>query len=103
MTKVGLSVTTSIYADETSSMCTYTCPDSHFLESWNDANPTEGKYSLAQPVISNLYDTRQVQESLMAWSDQSGSYVDFIKEHWSSNIATDALLFSSFWNKHVVF
>ena len=31
--------------DETSSNADYVCPDSHNLESWGDANPTNGEYT----------------------------------------------------------
>ena len=99
MAKVGTTVTTGVYRNETANLSTYTCPDSHYLESWSDANPAAGKYSLAQPVISKLYDTRQHQESLMAWSGQSGSYLDFIKSNWSIHMGQDALSFETLWNK----
>ena len=32
----------------------FVCPDSNYLESWNDANPYTGVYTLIQPTI-NLY------------------------------------------------
>ncbi len=97
MAKVGMTVSTAQYRNETSMAATYTCPDSHYLESWNDANPAPGKYSLAQPVISNLYDTRQFQESLMAWSGQSGSYMDFMKSTWAANMEGETI-FENVWN-----
>lgn len=99
MTKVGTSVSLGLYRNETASMSTYSCPDNHYLESWNDAEPTAGKYSLTQPVISKLYDTRQFQESLMAWSGQTGTYMAFMKNNWSTAIGGEASLFDQKWNK----
>jgi molybdopterin-containing oxidoreductase family iron-sulfur binding subunit len=85
--KVGLSVSFSGYADETASLCTWTCPDHHYLESWNDHQPKVGHYALAQPAIRNLFDTRQWQESLLRWSGSAETYHDFIRGTWATNAA----------------
>jgi molybdopterin-containing oxidoreductase family iron-sulfur binding subunit len=82
--KVGLSVSFSGYADETASLCTWTCPDHHYLESWNDHQPKVGRYALAQPAIRHLFDTRQWQESLLRWSGSEQSYHDFIRDTWNA-------------------
>ena len=49
LSKVGLSVSFSGHADETASKCSSICPDSNWLESWNDYMPKPGHYALAQP------------------------------------------------------
>ena len=46
--KVNLKISTALSMDETSSNMDYVCPDSHNLESWGDANPTNGEYTLMQ-------------------------------------------------------
>ena len=51
--KVGLTISMSLAPDETNALAGYVCPDSHYLESWNDAEPKTSRYSLMQPVISN--------------------------------------------------
>lgn len=84
--KVGLSISFSDREDETSEAVTYLCPDSHYLESWNDAEPKQGFYSLAQPTIPQLFDTRQAQESLLKWAGQNTTYYDFIQNYWRQNI-----------------
>lgn len=99
MKKAGLSVGISVYANETTANCSFTCADNHYLESWNDANPSAGNYSLAQPVIAKLYDTRQWQESLMAWSGQQGNFRDFISKTWESNMGAGGSPFTTVWNK----
>ena len=71
--KVDVCVSFADSMDETSAVCHYICPDSHYLESWNDAEPVKGCYSLAQPAIRNLFDTRQAQDSLLAWCGASMS------------------------------
>ena len=100
LSKVDLKVSMSAKLDETSANADYVCPDHHYLESWNDASPKTGSYSLTQPVIAPLFNTRSGAQSLMAWSDQSGTYEDFIKSNWQSNIhkSTDGS-FVSFWDK----
>lgn len=65
--KTKLSVSFASTADETAIMCQYIAPDSHFLESWNDAEPKVGVYQLTQPTISEVFDTRQAQTSLLTW------------------------------------
>jgi len=59
--KVSLSVSFSDRRDETSSHAHAVCPDHHFLESWGDAEPVETHFSLAQPLIAPLFETRSAQ------------------------------------------
>jgi molybdopterin-containing oxidoreductase family iron-sulfur binding subunit len=100
LAKVKTTVSFASKMDETAAACGYICPDNHYLESWNDANPVSGHFSLGQPTISPLFDTRQTQESLMKWSGIEGSYYDYIKSYWQENVfpKSDALLFIDFWN-----
>lgn len=72
--------------DETANCCTFVCPDSHYLESWNDAEPRKGYYSLAQPAIRNLFDTRQMQDTLLTWAAAGMSYYDFLIQTWGETI-----------------
>lgn len=101
LSKVDLSVSFTGRPDETAQNCDYICPDNHYLESWNDASPRAGEYSLAQPVISNLFDTRQSAASLMQWAGLGSDYNQFIKDYWEENIfpSSGEMLFGSFWNK----
>jgi molybdopterin-containing oxidoreductase family iron-sulfur binding subunit len=65
--KVAFSVSLSDRRDETSSRTDAICPDHHFLESWGDAEPVMAHFSLAQPLIAPLFDTRAARESLLRW------------------------------------
>lgn len=65
---VECSISFSGIEDETASHCKYICPDHHYMEGWNDLNPTASHYSLVQPVIRPLYDTAAMQENLMVWA-----------------------------------
>ncbi len=84
--KVTCNVSFADRADETASMCQYICPDHHPLESWNDAEPKQGKYSLTQPTISPLFSTRQFAETLLAWSGNTTNYHEYIAQHWSATV-----------------
>ncbi len=95
--KVELSISLSDRLDETSLKCKYVAPDHHWLESWNDYNPVADQYSLSQPTISNIYDTRQAQESILTWGQSFASYYDFIKETWKANTHNSGVDFEKFW------
>jgi molybdopterin-containing oxidoreductase family iron-sulfur binding subunit len=100
LAKVGTTVSFSSWADETASRCKYMCPDSHYLESWNDYYPKTGHYALAQPTIGKLYDTRQAQESILVWSGIDTPYHDYIKGVWqqyATAMGSESLLFDDLW------
>jgi molybdopterin-containing oxidoreductase family iron-sulfur binding subunit len=97
---VGSTIAISLYADETAALCNIQCPDNHYLESWNDYRVKSNVVSLAQPVISNLYNTRQGQESFLRWAGVEDSYVDFMKSQWSGNmpVVEGSSVFADHWN-----
>ncbi|QQS31051.1 MAG: TAT-variant-translocated molybdopterin oxidoreductase [Sphingobacteriales bacterium] len=100
--KVALTVSMSDRIDETAEHVTYLCPDNHFLESWGDAEVKEGCYSLTQPTIAPLFDTRPAQESLLRWSGNEAQYYDYLRSNWQQNIFPKQSLlnsFDSFWDK----
>jgi Fe-S-cluster-containing dehydrogenase component/anaerobic selenocysteine-containing dehydrogenase len=100
--KVQLTVSLNDKDDESSNALQYFCPDSHYLESWNDAHPSTGYYSLQQPVIHPMFDTRQAQESLLRWTGNSQSYYDYLRDFWKKEIfpLSDKLVAEEeFWNK----
>lgn len=111
LANVDLSVSMSRYADETASSCQYICPDHHALESWYDFSPKNSHYSIAQPTIRPLNDTRGAIESLMIWSGQanhvgpdSTNFHDRIKQNWEMYgfpMQTKHLSFADYWNEHV--
>ena len=84
--KVGLSLATNDRADETASLCQFIAPDSHFLESWNDAEPKAGFYSLTQPTISTIFKTRQAQASFLTWAGLANDFAGYLESNWEKNI-----------------
>ncbi|MBK7173878.1 MAG: Fe-S-cluster-containing hydrogenase [Bacteroidales bacterium] len=98
---VPLSVSFASASNETSVLCNYVCPDHHFLESWNDAEPKNGKFSLQQPTIRNIFNTRQAQDSLLKWSGSTSDYYTTIRNYWQSNLYSRQNTYSQFndfWN-----
>jgi molybdopterin-containing oxidoreductase family iron-sulfur binding subunit len=84
---VKFSAAISERMDETTSLVKFASADRFFLESWNDAEPRTGSYSLTQPVIQPLFEgSRQGQDTLLAWAGESGTYYDMLTANWKNNI-----------------
>jgi molybdopterin-containing oxidoreductase family iron-sulfur binding subunit len=58
------------------------CPDHHFLEAWGDAEPVKGSYSLQQPCIHPLFNTRAYQDSLLKWAGETRTYDELLRDWW---------------------
>ena len=86
LNKVKTSVSFADRVDETASACKYVAPAPHYLESWGDAEPVTGSYSLIQPTISPIYNTRQSQSSLLTWAGMDNNYQAYLKSNWKLNI-----------------
>jgi Fe-S-cluster-containing dehydrogenase component len=100
--KVGTIVSTATALDETAAMATYVCPGHDPLESWGDAEIKKGSFSLAQPCIHPIYDTRQALQSLLAWAGNASSAYDFVRETWQFQVFTAAGAIDAFnllWQK----
>jgi MoCo/4Fe-4S cofactor protein with predicted Tat translocation signal len=100
--KVDLSVTFADRSDETGSLLGYVAPAPHYLECWDDAEPKAGHFSLAQPTINLIYNTRQAQESLLKWAGvENADFHDYIKNYWRKNVypLSGQNDFSQFWIK----
>ncbi len=92
--KVDLSICFSMKNDESAIASKYVAAANHYLESWGDFELVSGEFSLAQPVIRTLFDTKQFQELLLVWTENKTSIHDYIKNYWQSSI-----LGSDSWNK----
>ncbi|WP_304517581.1 TAT-variant-translocated molybdopterin oxidoreductase [Cecembia rubra] len=102
ISKAKVSIATNGTMDETASLVQYVAPDHHYLESWNDFNPRKGEYSLSQPTISPLFNTRQAQESFLVWAGISTNYYDYLQENWRSSLMgtqSEISNFQEFWDR----
>lgn len=86
LVKAETSISLNDRADETTALCRYHCPDHHYLESWNDASPRAGLFTMCQPVIWPLFDTRQAQDSLLRWMGNTDDYYAYIRKNWEQNV-----------------
>ena len=99
LAKVPLTISFNDRLDETGSLCQYSAPDHHWMESWNDYEPKKGFLSMGQPVITPLFQTRQAQESLIIWAGRNETYYNFMKDTWRGIFG--ASNFQTNWDKVV--
>jgi MoCo/4Fe-4S cofactor protein with predicted Tat translocation signal len=87
LAKVRLRVSFSNYSDETGSLCNIIAPNHYYLESWGDGNALEGYYTVVQPTINPVYNSRQAEQSLMTWSDNAiKDYYSYVRNNWDKNL-----------------
>lgn len=99
--KSTLSVSFSERPDETTALCQYVLPETNFLESWNDLEPKSGIYSLSQPTIAPIFNSRSPQETLLKWAGAEQKHHDFIKNFWNKTQfpkQKETSDFRQFWN-----
>ena len=91
--KVGTRISFNGTMDETTALCSHAAPTHHILESWGDAEPKAGHFSLIQPTIAPLFQTRQAELSLLEWADSQNlnrqddqPYYQYLKSHWASEM-----------------
>ena len=90
------------YFNETSHQVAAIAPDHHQLESWGDAEPVQGYYSLIQPTIRPLFNTRAAQDSLLKWMGELQTYDVFLKNAWREGPylrQSTHLNFEKFWQE----
>ncbi|KQC00546.1 TAT-variant-translocated molybdopterin oxidoreductase [Pedobacter sp. Hv1] len=87
LTKVALKVSFSDRVDETSDLCDVVAINPNYLEAWGDANSYEGYYSVIQPTINPVFNSRQAEQSLLIWSDAAvQDYYQYVRNNWEKNI-----------------
>ncbi len=103
MSKVKVKISTADKIDETTLLADYIAPDHHYLESWNDASPRQGSFSLAQPAIMPIFDTRQAQSTLLTWAGSPETdYYDYLSGRWRQSLFSSQSVekdFDRFWDK----
>ena len=96
MTRVGFRAQLSLFEDETSQLCHWHIPESHYLESWSDIRAFDSSASIVQPLIQPLYNSKSAHEVIGAMIGQSGQPVrDVLREYWQQE--TFAENFEEFW------
>jgi MoCo/4Fe-4S cofactor protein with predicted Tat translocation signal len=83
MSKVKTRIHLSLFHDETSELCHWHIPESHYLETWSDARAYDGAVTIIQPLIAPLYECKSAHELLAALSgrpQQSGH--EIVRDYW---------------------
>lgn len=87
LSKVKLRVSFADRKDETASLCQVIAPNHHYLESWGDSNPVEGYYTIIQPAINPVYNSRNAEQGLLIWSESPVTdYYQYIQNNWSKSV-----------------
>ena len=93
LNNVKLKVQITDSRNETSNYMDFTCPKSHFLESWGDAKPYTGIYTIQQPTINPLFNSRESEQILLKWIGINDSYYNYLKSFYKS------MALKKSWNK----
>jgi anaerobic selenocysteine-containing dehydrogenase len=106
LSKVDTVISMVELENETSEVSNFVLPINNQFESWGDAKTRTGFYSLQQPVIAPLYDTRQTEAILLNWISGDSSKYDesiyhkYLMSNWEENIYPELnskLDFKRFW------
>lgn len=104
--KVPNVITLSEMINESCSVSDYVLPINHDFESWGDAKTRTGFYSMQQPVIWPIYNTKQKESVLLTWitgkedKDRKKTYHNYLIQNWEQNIyptLSSPLEFKQFW------
>ena len=90
---VATTVAVSLHKDETATTAKYVAGSHHYLESWSDVAMNKATVSIMQPVIKPLFDTKQFQDLLLAWTGDATNYYNYLK--------TNVNLGAKSWNQTV--
>jgi molybdopterin-containing oxidoreductase family iron-sulfur binding subunit len=83
MKKVGTAIHLSLYEDETSELCHWHIPETHYLETWGDTRAFDGTVTIMQPLITPLYSGKSAYELLAAFTDNPDRRgYDIIRDYW---------------------
>jgi len=95
--KVKLRAHLSPYQDETSALCQWHVPETHFLESWSDARAFDGTASIVQPLIAPLYGGKTAHEAVAALTSQpERSSYEIVRDYWKDKLGPD---FEASWRR----
>ncbi|HEV7680773.1 MAG TPA: TAT-variant-translocated molybdopterin oxidoreductase [Pyrinomonadaceae bacterium] len=83
MFKPKLRVHLSQYKDETSDLCHWHIPESHYLETWSDTRAYDGTVTIVQPLIEPLYQSKSAHELLAVFTPQYDKKpYEIIRDYW---------------------
>jgi len=90
-----------LFEDETSALCQWHIPETHFLEMWSDARAYDGTVSLIQPLIAPLYNGKSAHDLLAALAGQPRPGYDIVRDYWIGQNLPRTETFDRFWRKAI--
>jgi len=83
--KAALRVHLSLQEDETSELCHWHLPTTHYLETWSDCRAHDGTVTIMQPLIAPLYAGKSAHEvlTMLTGQPERTSY-DIVKAYWAT-------------------
>jgi len=97
MEKSAVKIHLSGFLDETSKLCDWHLPRSHYLESWGDALAWDGRTLTMQPLIQPLYEGRSPQELLSLLRGAGDSGYEIARASLAERVPTAD--FEKFWRR----
>ena len=108
----NLVVSFSSHLDETAELADLILPSSHNLESWGDQRKVPGMFSLSQPVMAPVFDTKMLGDMLLELAGAGGqgavargakSFEEYLKASWQKVHASagSGKDFNRFWIESV--
>jgi MoCo/4Fe-4S cofactor protein with predicted Tat translocation signal len=98
--KAALRVHLSLHEDETSELCHWHLPTTHYLETWSDCRAHDGTVTIMQPLIAPLYAGKSAHEvlTMLTGQPERTSY-QIVKAYWATqHTGSD---FEAWWRKAV--
>ncbi len=108
--QLDFSVAITSQIDETAALCDLVLPARHSLETWGDANPRPGLWSVRQPAMAPVphFDSRPAGDLLLALARGLGgepdgeTFHDYLRNRWSERHAdagSPGGTFDQFWRE----
>ncbi len=100
LANVNTKVSFNLEANDTSALCDYVLADHHGLESWNIFSTRPGLFSMMQPVINPIFDTKQKEEVLLALTGNDSDILTYAKDYFKNEIypkTKSAVPFEKYW------
>ncbi|MEP7249556.1 MAG: TAT-variant-translocated molybdopterin oxidoreductase [Spartobacteria bacterium] len=89
LAKVKLRVQHSLHPNETSRLCHWLIPATHFLESWSDLRAFDGTVTIVQPLVEPLYEGVSAHQLLDAMLRQPArTAYEIVRATWQEGNST---------------
>ena len=96
--KVSTRIHMGLAENETSDLCHWHLPESHFLESWGDVRAYNGLVTIIQPLIEPLYKAHSSYDLLAIMAGKAGTpALDLVRNYWESQ--SKSVNFATQWRR----